>query len=91
VAEFIAIDTDYQKRGLPLPFVEWARKQAIATGLPMYADASMNGLPVWKHYGVVERGLIEMPKRPETYGSYEVMAIYWEPGMSLREKPKAKL
>ncbi|KAI0395205.1 hypothetical protein F5Y17DRAFT_221559 [Xylariaceae sp. FL0594] len=82
-ADFVAVHTDYQNRGLAVPLVEWARRQAIASNVPMYADASMDGLPVWRHYGIVECGLIEMPRRPETYGSYEVVPIYWEPGMSM--------
>ncbi|KAI1282721.1 acyl-CoA N-acyltransferase [Xylaria sp. FL0933] len=75
MAEFIAVDQAYQKRGLAFTLSDWGIRQADAEGLKIYGDASMKGLPVWKHYGCVERGIIRNPGRPGCFETYEVVPI----------------
>ncbi|GAW20885.1 hypothetical protein ANO14919_103980 [Xylariales sp. No.14919] len=79
MAEFIAIDQAYQSRGLALALADWGFRQAVATGLEIYGDASMKGLPIWKHYGCEERGTIHIPGRPGCFETYSVVAIVWSP------------
>lgn len=83
VGEFIAIDPAYQNRRLAFPLMDWVRRQSDATGLESYGDSSMKGLPIWKHYGYEERGMLKIPGRPGCYGTYEIVAI--------SRPPKAKV
>ncbi|KAI0441942.1 hypothetical protein F4803DRAFT_391674 [Xylaria telfairii] len=79
MAEFIAIDQAHQSTGLALALANWGFRQAIATGLQIYGDASMKGLPVWKHYGCEEREAIHISGRPGCFETYSVVAIVWSP------------
>lgn len=55
MAEFIAIDEAYQNRRLAAVFVGWLFRSADAAGLDLYADASLKGYAIWKHYGWEEQ------------------------------------
>ncbi|KAJ2990434.1 hypothetical protein NUW58_g2952 [Xylaria curta] len=79
VAEFIAVASAAQGKGLPLPLLDWGIRQANATGLEVYGDASMRGLPVWKHYGFKENGSFQIQSSPERFGTYEIVAIILTP------------
>ncbi|KAF2968313.1 hypothetical protein GQX73_g5253 [Xylaria multiplex] len=75
MGEFIVIDQDYQKTGLALTLFNWGCHQADRAGLEIYGDASMKGLPVWKHYGCEERETIRIPGRPGSFETYVVVAM----------------
>ncbi|KAI0535798.1 hypothetical protein GGR58DRAFT_503941 [Xylaria digitata] len=75
MGEFTVIHQDYQKTGLALTLFGWGCRQADRAGLEMYGDASMKGLPVWKHYGCEERETIRIPGRPGCFETYVVVAI----------------
>ncbi|KAJ2975674.1 hypothetical protein NUW58_g8290 [Xylaria curta] len=79
MAEFTAIVPGYQNSGLAYTLSNWVFRQSVATGLDIYADATMKGLPIWKHYGLEERGIITIPGRPGYFDTYEVVPIVWSP------------
>ncbi|KAI1811975.1 hypothetical protein GGS20DRAFT_63349 [Poronia punctata] len=55
MAQYIGIDEAYQNKRLAVVFMDWLFKRADAANLDCYADASMKGYAVWKHYGWVEQ------------------------------------
>lgn len=78
--EFLGVDRDYQQKGLGFTLVDWGCRQADAQGLEVYLDASPRGLPFYKrHFGFEEKKVLQIPLRPETFGSYELMAVVRSP------------
>ncbi|KAI0403607.1 hypothetical protein F4802DRAFT_571241 [Xylaria palmicola] len=90
-AEFIAISQTHQGKKLPYPLLDWGIRQADATGLEIYGDASMRGLPVWKHYGFKDEAVLEMPIREGAYGAYQVVPITRAPKERALGRPTEKL
>ena len=93
--EFLGVDHEYQQKGLGFALVDWGCRQADALGLEVYLDATIKGLPFYKrHFGFVERRVLKMPRRPYTYGTYELMASVrpareWRRFLPRDEKPLA--
>ncbi|KAF3927952.1 hypothetical protein ABW20_dc0108665 [Dactylellina cionopaga] len=57
------------------PHWNWVCRQADAANLEVYADATIKGLPLFKKYfGFQERKLLTIPPRPNSFGTYEIMA-----------------
>ncbi|GAP88147.1 putative acyl- N-acyltransferase [Rosellinia necatrix] len=79
MADYIAIDEGYQNTGIAFTLADWGMRQAAATGLEIYAQASIKGLPVWKHYGCKEREVIEVPSRPGHFEAYRFVSVVWTP------------
>ena len=75
MGEFIAVDQAYQNTRLAFTLFDWGCRQADEGHLWMYGDASMKGLPVWRHYGCEERGVICIPARLGCFETYEVVAL----------------
>ncbi|EGX51764.1 hypothetical protein AOL_s00043g783 [Orbilia oligospora ATCC 24927] len=77
---FVLVDTEYQRKGLAFPLMDWACHQADATGTPMYGIGTPMGYPYWKkHFGFRERKMLDFPVRPETYGVYYMVSIVRPP------------
>ncbi|KAF3180293.1 hypothetical protein TWF788_006808 [Orbilia oligospora] len=77
---FVLVDTEYQRKGLAFPLMDWACRQADATGTPMYGIGTPMGYPYWKkHFGFRERKMLDFPVRPETYGVYYMVSIVRPP------------
>ncbi|CAJ2511991.1 Uu.00g076160.m01.CDS01 [Anthostomella pinea] len=73
--EFLGVDPAYQQKGLGFTLVDWGCRQADATGLEVYLDATIKGLPFYKkHFGFQERKALVMPARVDSFGTYELMA-----------------
>ncbi|KAJ3577643.1 hypothetical protein NPX13_g2923 [Xylaria arbuscula] len=79
MGEFIAVDQAYQNTRLAFTLFDWGCRQADEGQLLMYGDASMKGLPVWRHYGCEERGVIRIPARLGCFETYEVVALVRRP------------
>ncbi|KAJ8132419.1 hypothetical protein O1611_g1203 [Lasiodiplodia mahajangana] len=80
MAEFIAIENAYHHVGLAFALFDWGIHQAEVSGLEIYGDATVRGLPVWKRYGAEERGLvIRIPARPGYFDKYEVVPMVLTP------------
>ncbi|KFA69663.1 hypothetical protein S40285_10165 [Stachybotrys chlorohalonatus IBT 40285] len=80
MGEFMGVDQAYQTKGLACTMLDWICSQADITGLEIYFDATMEGLPLYKkRYGFKEVRPLNIPKRPETYGTFEVMAMVRAP------------
>ncbi|KAF3921317.1 hypothetical protein ABW21_db0208797 [Orbilia brochopaga] len=83
--EFGSVVKDYQRRGVMFPLMEWVCRQADAANLEIYGDGTEAGIKYWRdHFGFQDRRIIELPKRPDTYGTYELMSIVRPPGAPIR-------
>ncbi|KAI1109879.1 hypothetical protein F5Y14DRAFT_455582 [Nemania sp. NC0429] len=91
VGEFVGIAQGYQDKGLGRAFMDWGLRQADATGLEMYGDATVRGLPVWKKYGFKELGVLYVPGRPGLFDTYKIVPIVWTPGTKETRQIIAKL
>ncbi|KAK6337858.1 hypothetical protein TWF696_001336 [Orbilia brochopaga] len=79
--EFAGVLPPYKRRGCVFPLMEWVCRQADAAGVEIYGDGTEAGLKYWKrHFGFQDRRVIKFPKRPDTYGTYEMMSIVRPPG-----------
>ncbi|KAI9162983.1 hypothetical protein HJFPF1_04578 [Paramyrothecium foliicola] len=80
LGDFVGVDSGYQTKGLAGCLLDWVCRQADATGLEVYIDATKAGLPIYKkHFGFKEAQVLVLPKRPDTYGTYEVIAMVRQP------------
>ncbi|RYP88857.1 hypothetical protein DL769_000223 [Monosporascus sp. CRB-8-3] len=78
--KFLGVHRGYQQKGLGFTLVDWGCRQADSQGLEVYLDATPKGLPFYKRYfGFEEKKVLEIPLRPETFGSYELMAVVRSP------------
>ncbi|RYO85836.1 hypothetical protein DL766_005801 [Monosporascus sp. MC13-8B] len=78
--EFLGVDREYQQKGLGFTLVDWGCRQADSQGLEVYLDASPKGLPFYKrNFGFEEKKVLQIPLRPETFGSYELMTVVRSP------------
>lgn len=84
MGEFLGVEPSYQEKGVASALLEWACRQADITGLEFYLDATVKGLPIYKKYfGFEEMKSLELPIRPSTYGSYEVVSMVRQPKRSI--------
>lgn len=91
MAEFVGIDQGYQDKGLSHTFMHWGFRQAAATGLEIYADSTLKGLPIWKKFGFRELGVLHVPGRPGLFETYNIVPILWTPGTKETREIMAKL
>ncbi|KAK6522594.1 hypothetical protein TWF281_002032 [Arthrobotrys megalospora] len=74
--EFLGVDKGYQGKGLGYRLMEWGCKQADATGLEVYLDATIQGRPLYnKWFGFQDRKILEFPLRPDGFKEYYMMAM----------------
>ncbi|KAI1506725.1 acyl-CoA N-acyltransferase [Biscogniauxia marginata] len=74
--EFLGVDQAYQRKGLGFTLVDWGCRKADEAGLEVYLDATIKGLPFYKKYfGFRERQALVMPVRPNTFGTYKLIAV----------------
>ncbi|RYO85933.1 hypothetical protein DL764_009089 [Monosporascus ibericus] len=79
VLESLGVDRDYQQKGLVFTLVDWGCRQADEQGLEVYLDATPRGLPFYKKHFGFENKVLQIPLRPETFGSYELMTVVRSP------------
>ncbi|KAI1198418.1 acyl-CoA N-acyltransferase [Nemania serpens] len=91
MAEFIGVDQGYQDKHLGHMFMDWGLRQADATGLQIYGDSTIRGLPIWKKYGFKEVGALHVPERPGLFEAYTIVPILWTPGTKETRDIMAKL
>ncbi|KAK4988218.1 hypothetical protein LTR66_007375 [Elasticomyces elasticus] len=69
--ELLGTDPEYQRQGLGALLVKWGCDRSDKQGLESYLDASEKGRPFYReHHGFEDRAVVELPKRPETYGEF---------------------
>ncbi|KAI1871738.1 hypothetical protein JX265_005724 [Neoarthrinium moseri] len=74
--EFLGVDAEYQNRGLGFALVDWGCREADSAGLEVYLDATIRGLPFYKkNFGFEDRKVLDIPVRPDSFGTYELMAV----------------
>lgn len=80
VGEFMGVEKEHRGKQIAAKLVEWICDVADYMGLETYFDATRDGLPIYKKwFDFVEIAPINMPTRPETYGTYEMVAMVRAP------------
>lgn len=75
--ELLAVNENYQGRGIAVALVDWGCKIADGEDLEVYLDASMKGAPLYKTrfgFGVKEKPVV-IPDRPDSYGTYKYTSL----------------
>jgi GNAT superfamily N-acetyltransferase len=85
----LAVDPAYQRKGYGEKLVEWCGMRAIEDGIPVFGDASANGLPLYVRNGCKEIGRIVLPEQiverpngfegePLKFERMEVVVLRWD-------------
>ncbi|KAI9150600.1 hypothetical protein HJFPF1_10375 [Paramyrothecium foliicola] len=84
MGEFVGVDPAYETKGLASTLLDWGCRQADALGVEFYIDATEVGLPIYrKLFGFEAYKRLPLPVRPDTYGTYNVVAMV-RPPMRIR-------
>ncbi|KAK5637464.1 hypothetical protein RRF57_013179 [Xylaria bambusicola] len=83
----LAVDPAYQRQKIGEKLIEWCGMTAWRAGVPVFGDATTNGLPLYLKSGCKDIGRIHLPKQVVDTGSQgdlveldalEIVVLKWE-------------
>ncbi|KAF3923243.1 hypothetical protein ABW21_db0200649 [Orbilia brochopaga] len=71
LGEFIGTDPAYRRQHLAYMLMDWGCRHEDALNMEGYHIATPTGRPFHQSVGYKDVGVLQMPYRPDTYGTYE--------------------